>query len=151
MRDPVGLPKAMSSYLIDQIDGIDNIDVRAGAVVTKVEGAEQVERVEIEDRATGTTETVDTNHVFVFIGAAADTGWLDGIVERDERGYVLTGPEVDGRVAVPGGERDRFLTETSMPGVFAVGDIRSGSIKRVAAAVGEGSVTVAFVHQHLAR
>ncbi|MEO1065144.1 MAG: FAD-dependent oxidoreductase [Actinomycetota bacterium] len=151
VRDPIGLPKAMSSYLIDQIDAIDNISVRAGAVVTKVEGGEQVERVEIEDRTTGVTEAIDTHHVFVFIGAAADTGWLDDVVDRDERGYVLTGPDVGGRVARPDGDRDRFLTETSMPGVFAVGDIRSGSIKRVAAAVGEGSVTVAFVHQHLAR
>ena len=73
------------------------------------------------------------------------------MVERDPRGYVLTGSDVGGRVATPTGDRDRYLTETSMPGVFAVGDIRSGSIKRVAAAVGEGSVTVAFVHQHLAR
>ncbi len=141
----------MSSYLIDQIDAIDTIDVQAGAQVAKVEGGEQLERVVIEDRASGATEAVPASHLFVFIGADPDTGWLDGVVERDPRGFVLTGPDAGGRVVLPdGGDRDRFLTETSVPGIFAVGDIRSGSIKRVAAAVGEGSVTVAFVHQHLA-
>jgi thioredoxin reductase (NADPH) len=152
VRDPLGLEKAMSSYLVDQIAAIDNIEVRAGAEIVRVQGGDELERVEIRDRGTGAIEEVATRHVFVFIGAVPDTAWLDGVVARDERGFVLTGPDVGGRVALADGtDRDRFLTETSLPGVFAVGDVRSGSVKRVAAAVGEGSVTVAFVHQHLAR
>ena len=118
---------------IEPLPAVVTIDDAApGEVVVHTEGGtHQCRELSAMGRATGLTDEIDTHHVFVFIGAAADTGWLGDVVERDQRGYVLTGPDVDGRVATPGGDRDRYLTETSMPGVFAVGDIRSGSIKRV--------------------
>jgi thioredoxin reductase (NADPH) len=93
---------------------------------------------------------VDVASMFIFIGAEPRTDWLDGTIERDPRGFVLTGGAVPGRVRRPGRpERDRYLLETSVPGVFAVGDVRASSVKRVASAVGEGSIAVQFVHQYL--
>ena len=103
--------------------------------------------------ATGTVEQVPAGSVFVFIGAEPRTEWLDGFVERDERGFILTGPDLPRQGKHPRGwplERDPFLLETSVPGVFAVGDVRHGSVKRVASGVGEGSIAVQFVHRYLA-
>ena len=89
--------------------------------------------------------------MFVFIGAVPNTDWLGGVVQRDDRGFVFTGADLRGRVRTPAGsERDRYLLETSVPGVFGVGDVRARSMKRVASAVGEGSIAVQFVHQYLA-
>jgi thioredoxin reductase (NADPH) len=108
----------------------------------------------LEDAATGRRETVEGSHLFVFIGAAPLTGWLDGTLERDKAGFVITGPDLlrDGQ-RPPGWrlDRDPFLLESSVPGVFAAGDVRSQSVKRVASAVGEGAMAVTLVHRYLER
>jgi thioredoxin reductase (NADPH) len=141
----------MSAYLVEQVKALANIEVRSRSVVDAVGGGTSLEWVAVRDRETGATERVATRSMFVFIGAEPHTEWLDGMVERDKRGFIHTGSAVAGRVAMPSGaERDRFLLETSLPGVFAVGDARAGSVKRVASAVGEGSIAVQFVHQYLA-
>ncbi len=120
----------------------------------RVEGSDHLERIVIEDRRTGATTTEPAAAVFVFIGADAETAWLPGGLIRDTRGYVCTGRDVTDLVAQNHGQwplkRDPFLLETSVPGIFAAGDVRHGSIKRVAAGVGEGSMAIAFVHQYLA-
>src|SRR5262249_49581735 len=103
---------------------------------------------------TGTVDTVAATSMFVFIGAEPRTEWLDGFVQRDRRGFVLTGSEVMRDGKRPAGwtvDRDPFLLETNVPGVFAVGDVRGGSVKRVASSVGEGSIAIQFVHSHLAK
>ena len=91
---------------------------------------------------------MQTSTLFVYIGAAPQTAWLDGVVERDENGFVLAGPDLEGKVEWPL-DRARYLLETSLPGVFVAGDVRSGSVKRVGAAVGEGSMAIQFIHNHL--
>ncbi len=145
------LSRAMSSYLIDQIEATPNIVVRNRAAVAEVHGDGRLERVTVRDLDTGRTEDLLTSSMFVFIGAEPFTDWLHGVVQRDERGFLLTGADLNGRVRTPSGaERDRYLLETSVPGVFAVGDVRARSMKRVASAVGEGSIAVQFVHQYLA-
>ncbi len=117
-------------------------------------GEDRLDGVVVEDNRSGARRTLGTWALFVFIGAEANTGWLQGAVELDERGFVLTGMMLD--LSVLEGEiwqglsREPFLLETSLPGVFAAGDVRSGSIKRVASAVGEGSMAVRLVHQYLA-
>jgi thioredoxin reductase (NADPH) len=106
--------------------------------------------VTVRDINEGTDDVLPVSSLFVFIGAAPHTDWLSGVVQRDERGFILTGRDVKGRVrAASGAERDRYLLETSIAGVFAVGDVRARSMKRVASAVGEGSIAVQFVHQYL--
>jgi thioredoxin reductase (NADPH) len=144
----------MSRYLIDQLASKDNIRVRTEHRVMRVEGSDHVERIIVENRRTGEIRTEPAAAVFVFIGADAETSWLPGAVIRDARGYVCTGRDVTDLVAKNNGhwglERDPYLLETSVPGVFAAGDVRHGSIKRVAAGVGEGSMAIAFVHQYLA-
>lgn len=140
----------MSSYLIDQIEARPNIEVMCSTTVERVEGTDHIGSVTV--RRTGTTQTTDLEAaaMFVFIGASPHTPWLPPQVARDERGFILTGPALGGRrFATSDGERDPYLYETSVPGVFAVGDVRSRSVKRVASAVGEGSVAVQFVHQYL--
>ena len=139
----------MSQYLIDQLATKENIAVRCNVQVIAVQGQNQLEAITIEDRAARTTERRETDSVFVFIGADAETGWLPPAIARDERGYILTGREAQasGQWRL---ERDPYLLETSVPGVFAAGDVRHGSIKRVASGVGEGSMAIAFIHQYLA-
>jgi thioredoxin reductase (NADPH) len=148
------LEACMSRYLIDQIASKDNIQVRTEHRVMRVEGSDHVERIVVENRRTGEIRTEPAAAVFVFIGADAETSWLPGAVIRDARGYVCTGRDVTDLVAKNNGhwalDRDPYLLETSVPGVFAAGDVRHGSIKRVAAGVGEGSMAIAFVHQYLA-
>jgi thioredoxin reductase (NADPH) len=148
------LALTMSRYLIDQLATKDNIRVRTQQRIRRVEGGDHVERLVIEDRRTGAVTTEPAAAVFVFIGADAETAWLPAAVIRDTRGYVCTGRDVTDLVARNNGhwplERDPFLLETSVPGIFAAGDVRHGSIKRVAAGVGEGSMAIAFVHQYLA-
>jgi thioredoxin reductase (NADPH) len=148
------LTATMSHYLIDQLASKDNIRVRTQTRLVRVEGTDHLERIVIEDRRTGAITTEPAAAVFVFIGADAETAWLPGALIRDTRGYVCTGRDVTDLVAKNSGhwplERDPFLLETSVPGIFAAGDVRHGSIKRVAAGVGEGSMAIAFVHQYLA-
>lgn len=143
----------MSAYLVDQIAARPNITVRCGAAIESLEGAERLEGVRIRGGAGGGPELVAASALFVFIGASPRTDWLPPQILRDPRGFILTGPALDGstgrRHRTTDGERDPFLYETSAPGVFAVGDVRAGSLKRVASAVGEGSVAVQFVHQVL--
>jgi thioredoxin reductase (NADPH) len=146
------LEAAMSQYLVDQIRTIDNIRVRLCTTVTAAEGDGRLERLVLDDAGTGTTETVPASHLFVFIGAAPLTDWLTGVVERDPAGFVLTGPDLLRDGSRPRGwqlDRDPFLLECSVPGVFAAGDVRSQSVKRVASAVGEGAMAVTLVHKYL--
>ena len=145
------LAKGMSSYLVDQISSTANIDIRVRTGVKSVSGNGRLETLVVCDTATGEETELHPSSVFVFIGAAPNTEWLGGVVQRDQRGFLLTGNEVGGRVRSSAGvERDRYLLETSVPGVFAVGDVRARSMKRVASAVGEGSIAVQLVHQYLA-
>jgi thioredoxin reductase (NADPH) len=136
----------MSSYLVDRIEAEPSVRVRTGSQVTRVAGDGRLEQVEIED-ATGDRARLDVTGMFVFIGAHPRTEWLGEQVVTDDRGFVVTGRDLTpDRWAL---ERDPFLLETSVPGVFAVGDVRAASVKRVASAVGEGSVAVQFVHEVL--
>ncbi len=153
VRGP-SLAATMSRYLIDQLATKENIRVRTEQRIMRVEGGDHLESVVIDNRRSGEVSTEAAAAVFVFIGADAETAWLPGAVIRDKRGYVCTGRDVLDLVATKQGnwplQRDPFLLETSVPGLFAAGDVRHGSIKRVAAGVGEGSMAIAFVHQYLA-
>lgn len=140
----------MSSYLVEQIAARPNVVVRCGAKVGKVYGEDHLEGVTIECLEEGTTEDLPVSAMFVFIGASPRTAWLPPELARDDLGFVLTGAALGGRRhRTASGDRDPYLYETSHPGVFAVGDVRAHSVKRVASAVGEGSVAVQFVHQVL--
>ena len=146
------LRKSMSEYLVKQIEDRENIEVLLNSSVSAVEGEGHLERISITNSARGETDTVPTSSLFIFIGAAPKTGWLDGLVARDGRGFILSGPDLMQDGKRPRGwrpDRDPFLLETSVPGVFVAGDVRHGSIKRCASAVGEGSIAVQFVHQYL--
>jgi thioredoxin reductase (NADPH) len=145
------LDASMSRYLIDELGRKANVSVRTGGEITAVSGKLRLERVTIRNRADDSLEEVRADGVFIFIGADANTDWLCDRIVRDERGYICTGRDVAD--VMPDAwplERDAFLLETSVPGIFAAGDVRHGSIKRVASGVGEGSIAIAFVHQHLA-
>jgi thioredoxin reductase (NADPH) len=137
----------LSEYLLNRIRGTENIHLRTSSKVVEVEGGDLLERVTIEHVDTGEREVVETGTLFVYIGAAPRTEWLAGVVERDEKGFVLTGPDLDGATWTL--DRPRYLLESSIPGVFVAGDVRSGSVKRVGAAVGEGSMAIQFIHNHL--
>ena len=137
----------LSEYLLNRIRGTQNIHLRTSSKVVEVEGGDLLEKVTIENVDTGAREVVETSTLFVYIGAAPRTEWLEGVVERDEKGFVLTGPELDGAKWTL--DRPRYLLESSIPGVFVAGDVRSGSVKRVGAAVGEGSMAIQFIHNHL--
>ena len=146
--------KGMSRYLVDRVLRAENVELLANTEVRELVGEDHLEGVVIEDNRSGARRNLGARNLFVFIGAEANTGWLRGAVELDERGFVLTGGDLDGS-ALDGDaweelSREPYLLETSLPGVFAAGDVRSGSIKRVASAVGEGSMAVRLVHQHLA-
>ncbi|MHA6508382.1 FAD-dependent oxidoreductase [Tessaracoccus sp. Y1736] len=143
------LAAGMSHYLVEQIAHTPNITVRLGASVVGASGEDHLEQLLIRDGATGETGSVPASALFVFIGARPRTQWLTGVIASDDRGFVLTGPDVAGQddCAWPL-ERDPFLLETSVPGVFAVGDVRHGSAKRVATAVGEGASAVLTVWQY---
>ncbi len=146
------LERSMSSYLIDQIAAIDNIDVRVQTSVLKCEGQDHLQCVTFVDHHGG-QQVVDAGHLFVFIGAAPLTDWLPAEVLRDAAGFVITGPELTTGGKRPRGwdlERDPYLLEASIPGVFVAGDVRSQSVKRVASAVGEGALAVTLVHRYLA-
>ena len=143
------LTKSMSQYLIDQIEGTENIEVLPFHSVVEARGGDRLESLSVKDSQTDEVKMFAANSLFIFIGATPSTEWLDGAVQRDERGFIYTGPDIAAGTPWPL-ERDRFLLETSVPGIFAVGDVRHGSVKRVASSVGEGSICVQFVHRHLA-
>jgi thioredoxin reductase (NADPH) len=143
------LEKSMSHYLIENIGKRPNIDVRTGSRAVAAESADGHLGALRVRNGDGTEEVLDTDACFVFIGAAPRTDWLAGVVARDERGFILAGPDVqDADWPL---KRDPYLLETSVPGVFVAGDVRARSIKRVASAVGEGSMAVSLIHQYLAQ
>ncbi len=143
-----GLEKSMSRYLIDQIASRPSIRVLSQTEVIAANGDVSLESIDVRNAATGDTARLESGGVFIFIGADAETAWLPPEIALDRHGYVLTGSDVRAaeRWEI---ERDPFLLETSVPGIFACGDVRLGPVKRVAAAVGEGSMAIAFVHQYL--
>jgi len=149
-----GLAATMSQYLIDQIQQTPNIHVWTHASVAEVHGEKRLEEISVLCSDTDKVERVPASSMFIFIGALPRTDWLAGLVERDERGFLLTGPDLIKDGERPKGwtlDRDPFLLETNVPGIFAVGDVRHGSVKRVASGVGEGSVAVQFIHQYLSK
>src|SRR6266850_342370 len=148
------LAASMSQYLIDQIKQTPNIQVQFRSRVGEVHGESRLEAISIYCGDSGQIDRVAASALFIFIGAMPRTDWLAGVIERDERGFILTGPDFSREDRRPKGwtlDRDPTLLETNVPGVFAVGDVRHGSVKRVASGVGEGSIAVQFIHQYLAK
>lgn len=146
------LSDTMSRYLIERIEQNPAIDLHYRTEITGLDGGNHLESVTWRDRK-GETATADIRHVFIMAGASPRTDWLHGCVALDGKGFILTGPDVDAaaegvRSATAG---PRQMLETSLPGVFAVGDVRSGNVKRVASAVGEGSIAISLVHRALAQ
>jgi thioredoxin reductase (NADPH) len=137
----------MSAYLVDQITATENVEVHAGHEASAFLGTEHLERARFA--APDGESELELAATFVFIGQQPRTGWLEGVVARDERGFILTGPDLEDQSGWPLPRRPHLL-ESSLPGVFAVGDVRHRSVKRIASAVGEGSMAVQFVHQYLA-
>ncbi len=140
------LGAGMSQYLVHQVEATPSLEVRLGTEVVGGGGDGRLEHLVLREGASGREETLDADGLFVMIGAQPHTAWLPNGIVRDEQGFVLTGPDLDSTDAWPL-ERVPFLLETSMPGVFATGDARHGSVKRVASAVGEGSVAIQLLHQ----
>jgi thioredoxin reductase (NADPH) len=146
------LSSTMSQYLIDQIKKTPNIQVETRSQVVEVHGDTHLEAISIRGGDNGHATTVPTNLLSIFIGAEPNTDWLSGVVERDERGFILTGADLVRDGKRPAGwqlERNPYWVECSVPGIFAAGDVRHGSVKRVASGVGEGSIAVQFTHQYL--
>jgi thioredoxin reductase (NADPH) len=148
------LSSTMSQYLIDQIKETPKIQIWPHTSVAEAHGETHLEEISFLCSDTGKVERVPASAMFIFIGALPRTDWLADVVERDERGFILTGPDLIRDGQRPKGwalDRDPFLLETNVPGLFAVGDVRHGSVKRVASGVGEGSVAVQFIHQYLSK
>lgn len=148
------LAASMSQYLIDQIKRTANINVEFNSAVVEAHGAEHLESISVHCTESNETTTVSASALFILIGAMPHTDWLSGLIERDERGFVLSGPDLMRDGKRPKGwtlDRDPGLLETNVPGIFVVGDVRKGSVKRVASGVGEGSVAISFVHQYLSK
>lgn len=143
------LEVSMSQYLVSRILTTPNVEVRLQAEIVGTRGDGHLEGISLCDKGAGTVDEIETSWVFIFIGAAPRTDWLGDAVVRDERGFVLTGPDLPADVSWPL-ERSPFALETSVPGVFAAGDVRRDSMKRVASAVGEGAMSVYLVHRYLA-
>jgi thioredoxin reductase (NADPH) len=151
VRSP-SLRVSMSQYLADRIEAAGNVQVWTNSRVKSVSGATRLESIEVEDLQTGAARAVPAEALFIFVGSTPKSGIVTGLLEMDERGFILTGPDL-----LRGGkrprswdrDRDPFLLETSVPGIFAAGDVRAGSTKRVAAAVGEGSAAVGMIHKYL--
>ncbi len=153
VRGP-SLSATMSQYLIDQIAQTPNIHVEVNTQVQEVHGEKHLEGISLHCSQSRETSRVDASALFIFIGAEPNTAWLDGILQRDARGFILTGSDLmkDGKAPEDWpDDREPYLLETSIPGVFAAGDVRCGSAKRVASGVGEGSVAVQFIHQYLSK
>ena len=147
------LERSMSSYLIDQIAAIDTIDVRTHTTVAQCAGHDRLQCVTLVNSADGSQQVVDAAQLFIFIGAAPLTDWLPAEIMRDKAGFVVSGPDLVTAGERPPGwdlDRDPYLLETSLPGVFVAGDVRAQSVKRVASAVGEGALAVTLVHRYLA-
>jgi thioredoxin reductase (NADPH) len=148
------LKSSMSRYLIDRIEQTPNISVQFNSEVVEVHGTEHLESISIHCATTDKIETVPTNYLFIFIGATPHAGCIEGVCELDERGFVLSGADLIRDGQRPKGwtlDRDPSLLETSVPGIFVVGDVRHGSVKRVASGVGEGSIAVQLIHQYLSK
>jgi thioredoxin reductase (NADPH) len=147
-----GLAASMSRYLIRRIENSPMITLRPQTEIVAVEGKDHLESVYWRNSQTGQTEKHEISHIFVMTGADPNTRWLDGCIALDDKGFIKTGPELlpeDLTAAAWPLTRQPYLLETSLPGVFAVGDVRNGSVKRVASAVGEGSIAISFVHKVL--
>src|ERR1700678_2574194 len=145
-----GLGASMSQYLVDKIEAIENIEVLLHTEVREIHGDAVLAGLTVEDKRAGECRDLDVGGLFIFIGADPFTEWLDGELAKDDDGFLLTGGELDVTHLDVAGGRPSMPLETSLPGVFAVGDGRTGSIKRVASAVGEGSMSVCLVRQYLA-
>jgi thioredoxin reductase (NADPH) len=148
-----GLDVSMSRYLIDELEKTENVEIRPRTVIESVEGEEHLERVRCKNLDTGEIEECPAAAVFVFIGAVPRTDWLSNVLVRDDHGFIPTGPEIpreNGRIKGWPLTREPYLLEASVPGVFVAGDVRAGSVKRIASSVGDGSVSVQFVHRYLA-
>jgi len=143
------LTQSMSYYLIQQIAGIGNITVRTCTQVVEAHGEKELERLTLRDLNSGQTEMIDAQRLFIFIGAAPRTDWLDGVVTRDDRGFIVAGPDLGTDPDSWPLDRSPYHLETSVPGVFTAGDVRAESAKRVASAVGEGAMAVMLVHRYL--
>jgi thioredoxin reductase (NADPH) len=146
----------MSQYLVDQINETKNIDVMlSSSNIEVVKGEERLESVIVYNSRNEENTTFPISSIFIFIGAQPRTDWLAGVIERDRNGFILTGPDLmPNRNSRPQGwtvDREPFLLETNIPGVFAAGDVRLGSVKRVASGVGEGAIAIQFVHQYLTK
>ncbi len=153
VRGP-SLSATMSQYLITQISQTPNIEIEVNTHVTEVHGEDHLEEISLKCEKTGETSRIKATALFIFIGASPKTEWLDGVVERDPKGFILTGTDLirDGKPPKTWRlDREPYLLETSVPGVFCAGDVRCGSAKRVASGVGEGSVAIQFVHQYLTK
>jgi thioredoxin reductase (NADPH) len=147
------LERGMSHYLIEQLHAIDNISVRLCTVVDQAHGETHLAGLTLRHLPTGAAERVEASHTFIFIGAEPRTEWLAGVLDRDDRGFVLTGPDLIVDRQRPRGwpvDRDPWPLEASVPGVFVAGDVRADSVKRVASAVGEGAMAVSLAHRYLA-
>ncbi len=146
------LSKSMSHYLIDQINSTSNIEILSKNEVIEVHGKDRLQSITIKNSETGKTNTIKTPAMFLFIGAAPHTEIVRGVLELSEAGFILTGPDLIKNQKRPKNwrlKRDPYLMETSIPGIFAAGDVRHGAVRRVASAVGQGSITVNFVHEYL--
>jgi thioredoxin reductase (NADPH) len=142
----------MSQYLIDQINRAENVNVIGNSEVTAVEGTDHLESIRIKNNATGQSETVPADAMFIFIGAVPSAAMLKDVVELDDAGFIYTGQDLVRNGKRPQNwkpKRDPFLLETSVPGIFAAGDVRHGVVRRVASAVGQGAVAVTLVHKYL--
>lgn len=146
------LAKSMSHYLIEQIEATDNIEVLLRTEVVEAIGKDRLEAITIVNKETGQTETVPTAAMFLFIGAVPHSDLVAGVVERDQAGFIRTGSDLIQNGHRPRGwnlQRDPYLLETSVPGIFAAGDVRQGAVRRVASAVGQGAVAISLIHQYL--